>query len=394
MSRKEFFIASGVMAAALFGILRVLSELKSLAATQPNAFEPESGTRTSGTSVVSNTAASGGKAVNLGTAPTPTPAPSNLIKFSDFGQPTPLSTSKYGMVIPAAGYIGAGIDAETIEMVALTSTKARQVPTQASASTNPFYLLATTDGGGTKGGAFSGFTVQGTNQNMLYNGIRFVNLSGHTVTDVRIKGCPGDANVNPGETFGVNDFSCNGGVYTRVEVDGRDLTGAAVGASGMATNSSSNVTYVDCYVHDHKWGMPTFWQTVNITTHNLRSINNRRGINHERASGVIRHYGPILQGVPALGPTGDSGLHISFNNDQVDAPDIEVHDPVWSGGRVEAGGCLAIGINNNYRGNQKQTTIPRFYQGGTRMLVADFNAGGAPRAAALADPKHSVMLFR
>ncbi len=322
--------------------------------------------------------------------PTPPVGP-GTITFSDFTA----NGGRVGKMLPATGYTGNGIGVTVLEMVASSSTKAALVPAQSTGSTNPLQLLRTFSGNLTVGGVYSGFTLQGTAQGHLYNGLMIDHELNPRLSDLLINGIPGDNASNPGETFGVNLYGCNGAVLTRVEVDGR-LGGVAVGASGVGWNTCTDATMQDCYVHDHAYGMPTFWETHNITTHNLRSINNHLGINHERPSGVLRHYNPVLS--PRA---GSSGLHFTFNSDLADTPDIEVHDPVVSGGVPTAGGAPCVLIGHTYRGlTQRQTSLPRFYRNGVLMSWADagcsvpgYVVASANMAAARADPQHWVVRF-
>jgi hypothetical protein len=266
------------------------------------------------------------------------------------------------------GLAGPGV----VTIKPMSSTKASTVPT-AAGTTNSLYLVRTAKG---VAALFTGFTLQGTDQGHLYGGLMLDHTVGAQLTDVLVAGIPGNNGAPPGETFGVNDYGGNGTVFTRVEVDGRNLAGVRVGASGLATNSASNVTWIDCYVHDHAYGMPTFWQTVNITTRNLRSINNARGINHERASGVIRHLSPVLH--PDL--SKPAAMHMSLNNDQADAADVEIHDPDCAGGEVNGAFCLQMndfyGSIKNADGTSqpqlnKQKTLPKVFRNGVLLPWAD-----------------------
>jgi hypothetical protein len=336
--------------------------------------------------IVTVTAAGETATATYGTTPLET------VTFSDFTA----AGGTIGLMLPATGYTGQGIVGTTLLMKPHTSTK-----TAPSSGTNPLRLLRTNPG---TGGKFGGFTLQGTEQGHLYGGLLVTGQTSATVTDLLVTGIPGNSGAPPGETFGVATWQCNGVTLTRVEVDGRNTTGVRVGASGLACNSDKNIQWIDCHVHDHEYGMPTCWETVNFTTRTLRSINNVRGVNHERASGVIRHYSPVLQ----LDPTKANLMHMSFNSDIADCPDIEIHDPTWSGGPAAAGGALAFTIGDSYPGGkwqQKQKTIPRVFYGGTPFLVAEAGSPGNPAAgvpatpsrnmaAAKADPKHSVVIFR
>jgi hypothetical protein len=66
MSRRQFFQFGGLAALSLFGVFRVIAELKSHASGVPNAFEPEDGTMSSPAQVVANSTASNGKGIKFG----------------------------------------------------------------------------------------------------------------------------------------------------------------------------------------------------------------------------------------------------------------------------------------------------------------------------------------
>lgn len=337
------------------------------------------------------------------------PAPIvELVELVDFTA----AAGTIGMLLPPSGYTGRGISTTLIRMRPFTSTKT--APT-AKGTTNPLRLLRTAAGSSAK---IAGFTLAGTpqgNPQHMYGGLMVASQSGAQISDILVRAIPGNAGGPPGETFGVADYKCDGATFTRVEVDGRDASGtmtkapdgsARVGASGMACNSSRNIVWTDCYVHDHYYGMPTCWDTVGFVTRNFRSANNWRGINHERASGVIEHHNPQLLLSP-VDSNRNALMHFSFNSDVADCPTISVFAPVWSGGAPQAHGALCVTIGANYAGwKQKQTSIPTFYNAdGSLMTIAEAGTAGNPAMGvaavparnmdkALADPAHTVVIFR
>ena len=342
----------------------------------------------------------------LVSAPLTLPSLTEVVELVDF------TAGNNAWLLPAKGYTGKGVKQTTVHMRPFSSTR---TPPTAKGTTNPYRLMRTPAGSGIHIG---GFTLLGTPQGQpqhMYGGLMVANQAGAVISDVLVKAIPGNAGGPPGETFGVADFKCNGAVFTRIEVDGRDASGtmtkppdgsSRVGASGLACNSSKNIEWNDCYVHDHYYGMPTCWDTVGFITRNFRSVNNWRGINHERASGIIEHHNPTLILSPA--DSGRNALHhFSFNNDVADCPTISVFNPVWSGGHPSAKGALCISIAGSYAGSmQKQTSIPKFYNAdGSLMTVAELGspgdtAMGVPAVAArnmdkaASDPKHTVVIFR
>jgi hypothetical protein len=76
MTRKEFLGVSAFAVASIFGIGGIIHELRSHAAAPFITTEPETGTVTSGATVVTDTMASGSKAIKFA-ALTPTPPPSS-----------------------------------------------------------------------------------------------------------------------------------------------------------------------------------------------------------------------------------------------------------------------------------------------------------------------------
>jgi hypothetical protein len=227
--------------------------------------------------------------------------------FSDF------RSSNVGAMLPSGGFTGAGESQTVVEMTPHSSSKGGLVPT-ASGTTNPLSLLKV------QGGSplLRDFTVQGTNQGHLYNGLQIKGTSGARIENVRVNAVPGDSRVNPGETFGINDFHTSGSRYSGVEVDG-----AGVGASALAFNSSSNATVSDSYFHDNPYSAGiAIWQTSNVTMTDIISKDNRTGVNLERASGDIRLVRPTLE--------NNSAQDIYVGSDQSSAK-ITIIDPVFSG---------------------------------------------------------------
>lgn len=274
--------------------------------------------------------------------------------------------------------------AGTWTLAPMSSTKAALANALTAGQTNPYYLLRTPR---TAGLTLANLTITGTPQGHDYGGLMIDHCDSATLTDSRITAIPGSSSSPPGETFGVNVYGGTSVTLTRVEIDGAGVT-----ASGIGVNSATAVELDDCYVHDCPHGMPTFWQTNGVTTRNLRSINNHLGVNHERVTGPVRHYGLELD-VPAK--TGQ--MHLTLNNDQADNPDVEIHLARWAGGHYGATGPLCVMISDGYRGAQKQTSLPRIY-GPNGNLLQWADAGSATVkavnvAAALANPTGWAVRF-
>jgi hypothetical protein len=109
--------------------------------------------------------------------PPPTTTP-KVVEFRDFAQ---AATS--GLSSPTSGLLGAGVTATTYRMTPKTSTKS--APTAAD-STNENYLMrfGAMSGPGPSGLDIGGFTLQGTDQGHLYNGLQVGWSTGAKVHDV------------------------------------------------------------------------------------------------------------------------------------------------------------------------------------------------------------------
>ncbi|MFD1720813.1 hypothetical protein ACFSBI_04565, partial [Amnibacterium endophyticum] len=213
--------------------------------------------------------------------------------------------------------VGAGSSRTTIAMTPKSSSKRSSVPKKAW-TTNQLSLLKVS--GATR---LSGFTLRGTEQGHLYNGLRISKSSGTRITDVKVLSVPGNDDIPPGETFGINDFHTDGSRYSGVEVDGNGIASANFG-----TNSSKNTTIVDSWFHDsgHANGA-TFWQTRNVTVRDTRSTGNYdTGFNFERVSGDV-----LLDHVTVK---GNRLAHLRINSDQGSA-DYRIVDPVFDGPKLK-----------------------------------------------------------
>lgn len=218
--------------------------------------------------------------------------------------------------VPAGvkGIVGSGYNT-IIRIKTNTSTYAKSVPAQSTGQTNPLNVMKMNDG--LEPQVLSDFWLQGTEQGHLYNGISIGRSKpGSSVANVLITGIPGNSNTPPGETFGLNWWKGSDSITRDVEIDGYRWTGNTyatrvkgpnVGASGFGYNSHDRAKLYNVNVHDHNYGMPTFWQSNDAETWNLQSIRNRIGINHERSFGTI-HHRPVMYG-------SITHRHISFMSD-------------------------------------------------------------------------------
>jgi hypothetical protein len=242
-----------------------------------------------------------------------------------------------GAFLPTAGLTGAGVDRTVIEMTPHSSSKGGRVPTAAYA-TNQLSLLEVNGSP-----HLSGFTLQGTDQGHLYNGLRIERATDARVTDVKVAAIPGATNYPPGETFGINDFRTTGSEYCGLEIDG-----AGIGAAGFGANDSTDLTIRNAVSHGnpHSHGF-TFWQSRDITLVDVTSTHNRGGLNFERVSGAVSIVRPVLAAIAG-------GHDISVNSDRASA-EVTITDPV-----LPASGKLRILVSARYHGvpnHQKRSDI-------------------------------------
>lgn len=232
--------------------------------------------------------------------------------FKDFDQAT--GGTMNGVAARVQGLRGSGVGRTVLKMKAHTSTKKSLIP-DAFPATNQLSLVRLTGDDLT----VSGFTVRGTHQGHLYNGLRIDHAKRLDVHDIKVQGVPGSSSSPPGETFGLNDYRTSGSVYTRVEVDG-----AGVGGAGFGANVSKNVTIRDSYFHDNRYSMgATFWEVNGIRIiDTIATENGRVGVNLERVSGRVELVRPVLldnrQG--AIRVASDRG-----------SAEVTIVDPVFSG---------------------------------------------------------------
>lgn len=213
--------------------------------------------------------------------------PSGTIAFNNFvsvdGRPSG------GVIGPAAtGLIGAGEMATVFQLAPNSSTFAAAVPARFP-DTNPLYVLRASG----DGIVLRDFSVQGTPQGHMYNGIRVDRSIGLRASDLRVVGIPGNAPAPPGETFGINDFKTSGSVWAHITVDGFGL-----GGSGIGVNSSTDTTICDAQSSNSGSAMGfAFWQSSGIRCIDCTAVDNAySGFNFERISGSNVLIRPVARG--------------------------------------------------------------------------------------------------
>lgn len=258
--------------------------------------------------------------------------------FSNFAQ-----SAEYGCYLPSCkGIVGAGIGSSIIEMVANSSTV-----TAPTTGTNGYSLMRF----GAAGLLLQDFTLQGTAQKNLYNGLRLQGINGAVLRRLKIVAIPGNNHVPPGETFGINSFDCVGQTWDTVEIDG-----ASVGASGFATNSfSGGLTSTNCSAHDLKYsaGAALWEHSGGATFTHFVTERNLTGVSMERTTGTFTFNAPTF---------GGNSQDFFFGNDQSTACQLVINDPVFTGGQTK----VKIAVHALEQGNPnliKQSNVKVFVGG-------------------------------
>jgi hypothetical protein len=381
MTRKEFLGWSAVVVASIFGLGGIAKMLISHAATPTVAAEPELGTATSPAGVITDAAASSGKAVRFAAPATPAPPDSgniyrpyavtdpkalphapkdaNYVSWATVGvttidqafaklgnndilvlpertAPYEIDSSKgftqgwYSMTYAKRGLVGLGPG--VIVQPSASNFRSGQVNVGNDGNQNRIVACDIA------GAYFGNFEMRGRD----FGGVQYdaINLTGSNAAWERLyfHGAHRGFKAAPdGETGAISGYQGTNQQVYNVEVDCRDpATNVPVGTSPFMFNVQSNVTVVDFYGHHAYAGMPTFWKVTNITTTRLRSEYNGAkpgiggaGINHELVSGTVTHNNPTL----IIGETGTSP-HISMGTDSTTAtyyfnnPTI---DAAWDG---------------------------------------------------------------
>jgi hypothetical protein len=217
--------------------------------------------------------------------------------------------------VNVSGVRGSGVDKTVFRMKPNTSTAAGKVPAQGPPGgdlTNPLWLMRV-------GGApnpplavqLSGFTLEGTPEGHLYNGLQLYWASGSALNDIKIKGIAGNNGANPGETFGIGTYHGSNLTFKHVEIDGTDSTGKVVAASHLGLNFSSEVTVEDSWFHHAAFGsgITAYQDTGSHVYTRVRSSDNRAGFNFEQCSnGTVTLNNVEISNTPLAHIIADSSL--------------------------------------------------------------------------------------
>jgi hypothetical protein len=258
--------------------------------------------------------------------------PARTFAFQDF---TPADGTLDGGVLGgAAGLLGAGRGRTILEIAQSTSTHAADIPTTFP-STNQLSVLRVGTPASTSGIVLRGFSVQGTEQGHLYNGLRVERVRNLRASDITVTAIPGGASSPPGETFGINDFRTTGSQWSKVVVDGD-----RVGASGFGVNNATNIRICDTVSKNNVHGMGfAFWQSSGIRCVDCTATDNgRAGFNFERVTGSNELIRPVSTG---------NAYGIRISND-LGTGRFRIVDPQLTGG------YLTVTLPYRYNGAENQ----------------------------------------
>lgn len=366
LDRRQF---ASILCLLVFAVVGSLLVVRSRAASFTASSEAENGSVASCAKKQSDSSASGGSTVKFNpcavTPPTPPPTPpvgscassypsgigvstyqslsgatfdarvnaapdANIVSlpegtftFSNFTKSKVDTGIWAGADISQAGLIGEGVDRSFIKMNANTSTQAAAANT---GGTNQVYLMAIGKINGlNSGNALSGlrlscFTLIGTNQGHLYNGVRLAQVTNSVFSSLKlVAAAPGNSNVPPGETFALNDYRGGNNTYKDIEIDGAGTGASGIGINGSGAVSNNSFTDINAHHMPYSAGI-ALWQVDGTQTlTRFKSTNNKTGINIERVKGMVNIHQPTL--------TGNTSQEFFLGNDQGSGK-INIYDPI------------------------------------------------------------------
>lgn len=279
----------------------------------------------------------------------------------------------YGMLFWLNNYgtRGSGSKNTIFQMKANSSTAKSKVPAQpdknkTDGSTNQLYIMR---GGGNgdsspRATVYSGFTIQGTPQGHMYNGLIAYTQRGGSIDDVVIKGIPGDSSVNPGETFSLNLYRSNDMKISNLEIDGRDQSGAVVGASGIGLNFVNNVDIRDSYIHHSNFG-------AGITAYQCTGTINYTNVRSEQHQVVAFNFegNAVTANLRNCTFLQSPWAHMIVDAINVGASSvINIYDPVFEGSK------FYVTVHNTTGQRQKSSDIHLFVGGVERRDLLQIQA--------------------
>lgn len=254
----------------------------------------------------------------------------------------------YGADLTSGGLLGAGIGQTIIAMDKNSST--HKSP---SGGTNQDSLLRFTR----DKLVLDDFTLLATTQKNLYNGMRLSGVTAARLSNILVKGIPGNKNYPPGETFAINDFAGGGNAYDTVTVDG-----ANVGASGFATNGAGGKasfkqnTYEKCVAKSLKYSAGwALWRTNCSTLTDCKSIDNHTGLLVEQCTGTFKFIRHTFSG-------NDSKDIYFAGMSSIGTAKIQLIDPIHPDGkiRIYCNGDEGHDTNTSGHQNQKKSDVTVF----------------------------------
>lgn len=281
-------------------------------------------------------------------------------EFYDFNE----AGNVYGMLLwhSILGVRGSGVNRTIFQMHPNSSTKAASVPPQSTfpTGTNPLHLMRID-----QSPVLSDFSLLATDQGHLYNGLQLYQTTSATMSNVLIKGIPGDNSANPGETFFVNMYQNSNTTMNSVEIDGKNASGTKVGASGIGINFGSNNIFNDLYVHDLQYGHAVAaYTTSNITFNRPKIMGNPDGLNFERTSGTVNINNAYFRN--NLDGNGNINFHVLIANDQSSGT-FNINDPDFDGPKLKV---RVTGYMGNPR-TQNSASVRLFIGGIERADLMD-----------------------
>lgn len=228
----------------------------------------------------------------------------------------------------ASGIQGQGSDKTIIR---LTSDDKTAYPAFPKGSTTTFNVVRSQPGKLVLPGlikpVFSGFTLivdPGMQKGGLFNGIRLGYATGAVFDDVEVRTVPGNANVPPGETFGIDLVNCDGTFLRNVRIKGGNVSGAGIGLNrctdttldrcesgdsgsshGYTAWQCNGVTFLDCVAHGNGNGIGGTggYGFNHEDTSNVRHVQSR---SYANSMGGYRFYasGASTVGHRLIGPVG------------------------------------------------------------------------------------------
>lgn len=291
------------------------------------------------------------------------------IPVGDFGQD--------GSAVTIGRTFGRSPDLDGWTLPPGTSTQAARVPPQSAAPmTNPLFLAKSEKAA--ERWVLANVSIVGTEQGHNYHGLRLDTLTAPILSNVTVAGWWGDYQGPPGETFGVAIYTGSDALIERCTIDGQHT-----GATGLGANNTTRVTVTDTTIRNTRFWAAAFWQTDTVASSGLTVDGCGRGVNHERVSGPIRHDQLTVN----LDGSDAFGMHLTFNNDQADNPNIVIDMAGWSGGKYGPTSPLCVKIADTYGTGQKQRSLPQITLNGTLLTWADAGRTAAPGYPAVT-PQH------